>query len=55
MRSFDRGIFTKKYLLSVKNKYKIPIEETALTEHQLESYMAEMKKLQEAGDWNKGS
>ena len=54
-RTILNEIDAKKYLLSVKNKYRIPIEETTLTEHQLESYMAEMKKLKEAGDWNEGS
>lgn len=45
-------IDAKKYLLSVTEKYKIPLEEVELTQKQLESYQEEMQELRKKGVWD---
>lgn len=45
-------IAAKEYLISVKEKYKIPEDEVKLTKSQLESYKKEMNDLKESGEWD---
>ena len=54
-QSILNEIEAKEYLISVAERYKIPVEETMLTKKQLESYKNEMARLKELGEWNEGS
>ena len=51
-RTILNEIDAKEYLLSVKDKYRIPEEEIELTEIQLESYKKQMEKMKERGEWD---
>ena len=51
-RTILNEIDAKEYLLSVKDKYRIPEEEVELTERQLESYKKQMEEMKERGEWD---
>lgn len=50
-REILNEIDAKEYLLSVTDKYKIPEEETILTQNQLKNYKRQMQEMKERGEW----
>ena len=50
-RSIMNEIDAKEYVLSMTEKYNVPVEEVELTKAQLESYKEEMRILKERGEW----
>ena len=51
-RTILNEIDAKEYLLSMTEKYKIPVEEVELTRHQLANYKNQMEQLKKRGEWH---
>lgn len=49
VRTILNEIDAKEYLISVADRYKIPIEETELTRLQLEEYRIRLQELEKGG------
>ena len=51
-RTILNEIDAKEYLLSMTEKYKIPVEEVELTRHRLANYKNQMEQLKKRGEWH---